>query len=97
MTGLRQGELIALRWGDVDWTAGVIRVRRSFSRREMTTPKSQRSIRAVPMADSLAAALDLHFKQPRSRPRAMPFTTMISRQRTSVQFPPNRTRESLTR
>jgi integrase len=25
MAGLRQGELIALRWRDVDWVAGVIR------------------------------------------------------------------------
>lgn len=29
MTGLRQGELIALRWRDVDWSAGRLRVRRS--------------------------------------------------------------------
>jgi integrase len=26
MTGLRQGELLALRWRDIDWTAGRIRV-----------------------------------------------------------------------
>ena len=25
LTGLRQGELLALRWRDVDWTAGVVR------------------------------------------------------------------------
>ena len=30
--GLRQGELLALRWRDVDWPAGVIRVRRNVSR-----------------------------------------------------------------
>ena len=32
MTGLRQGELAALRWRDVDWTARLVRVRRSYSR-----------------------------------------------------------------
>jgi integrase len=32
MTGLRQGELAALRWRDVDWSARLVRVRRSFSR-----------------------------------------------------------------
>ena len=35
MTGLRRGELLALRWSDVDWLAAGIRVRRnSFPRRE---------------------------------------------------------------
>ena len=55
MTGLRQGELAALRWRDVDWSAGLIRVRRSYSRGQYTTPKSRRSSRAVPMADRVAA------------------------------------------
>ena len=62
MTGLRQGELVALRWRDVDWRAGVIRVRRNYTRGEFGTPKSRRSSRAVPMADLLAAELDRHFQ-----------------------------------
>ena len=33
MTGLRQGELVALRWRDIDWTAGVVRVRRTLQPR----------------------------------------------------------------
>ena len=32
MTGLRQGELLALRWRDVDWSAKRIRVRRNYVR-----------------------------------------------------------------
>ncbi len=63
MTGLRQGELVALRWRDVDWTAGVVRVRWSLSRGELGTPKSKRSSRAVPMADRLAAELDRHYQR----------------------------------
>jgi integrase len=62
MTGLRQGELVALRWRDVDWGAGVIRVRRNYTRGEFGKPKSRRSSRAVPMADRLAAELDRHFQ-----------------------------------
>lgn len=62
MTGLRQGELFALRWRDVDWGAGVIRVRRSYTRGKFGTPKSRRSTRAVPMADRLAAELERHFQ-----------------------------------
>ena len=63
MAGLRQGELIALRWQDVDWIAGVIRVRRSFTRGQFGTPKSKRSSRAVPMADRLAGELERHFQR----------------------------------
>ncbi|MGB7159803.1 MAG: site-specific integrase, partial [Tepidisphaeraceae bacterium] len=57
MTGLRQGELIALRWRDVDWNAQRIRVRRNYSRGEFGTPKSRRSSRAVPMIDRLSNEL----------------------------------------
>lgn len=63
MTGLRQGELIALRWIDVDWQAGRIRVRRNFTRQRFGTPKSKRSSRSVPTADRVAAALERHFKR----------------------------------
>jgi integrase len=63
MTGLRQGELAALRWRDVDWSARLVRVRRSYSRGQWTTPKSRRASRAVPMADRVAAELELHFRR----------------------------------
>jgi integrase len=60
MTGLRQGELAALRWRDVDSDVRLIRVRHSHSRGQWTTPKTRRSIRAVPMADRVAAELERH-------------------------------------
>lgn len=60
MTGLRQGELIALRWRDVDWLAGVTRVRRTFTRGGWGKPKSKRSSRAVPMPDRVARELEEH-------------------------------------
>jgi integrase len=62
MSGLRQGELIGLRWRDVDWEAARLRVRRSYVRGEFTTPKSRRGSRSVPLADELAAELDRHFQ-----------------------------------
>lgn len=58
MTGLRQGELLGLRWGDVDWLAGKVRVRRAYSHGEYVTPKSRRGVRAVPLADRLATELE---------------------------------------
>ncbi len=58
MAGLRHGELIALRWRDVDWPAGRIRVRQTHVLGEFDTPKSRRATRSVPMADRLAGELD---------------------------------------
>ncbi len=49
-TGLRMGELLALRWEDVDLVKGQVRVCRSVSRGVVTTPKSGRS-REVALCD----------------------------------------------
>ena len=58
MSGLRQGELLALRWMDIDWTAQRIRVRRNYVRGQFGSPKSTRSSRSVPLADEVAAELE---------------------------------------
>lgn len=55
-TGLRRGELVALRWRDVDFTGSLIRVRRSYSYGGLTVPKSGKA-RAVPLAPEVAHAL----------------------------------------
>jgi integrase len=55
-TGLRRGELLALRWRDVDFAGSLIRVRASYADGHLTTPKSGK-VRAVPMAPSVASAL----------------------------------------
>ena len=39
-TGMRQGELLALRWGDVDLQNAVVRVRRSLTAGAISTPKN---------------------------------------------------------
>jgi integrase len=62
MTGLRMGELLALRWQDVDWIAARIRVSRSWVMGEYTTPKSRRSVRSVPLADEVGGELERLFK-----------------------------------
>jgi integrase len=55
-TGLRRGELIALRWRDVDFPGEHVRVTASYTTRALTSPKSGR-VRSVPLAPAAAAAL----------------------------------------
>jgi integrase len=51
-SGLRHGEIIALRWRDVDWTAMRIRVRQNG------TPKTRRSSRSVPLSAEAGGELE---------------------------------------
>jgi integrase len=62
MTGLRQGELLGLRWRDIDWVASRVRVRQNFVRGHWGTPKSRRGSRSVPLADRVAGELERHFQ-----------------------------------
>ena len=56
-TGLRQGELLALRWRHVDFADRIVHVQRNFVRGAEDTPKSHR-VRSVPLADQALVALD---------------------------------------
>lgn len=47
LTGVRQGELLALRWGDVDLENRVLRIRRSCRKGRLSEPKTESSIRSV--------------------------------------------------
>jgi integrase len=55
-TGLRRGELIALRWRDVDFERSAIRVAGSYANGQLTEPKSGRG-RVVPMVPEVAEVL----------------------------------------
>jgi integrase len=55
-TGLRQGELVALHWRDVDFPGSAIRVRASYTNGHLTSPKSGK-VRSVPMAPKVAETL----------------------------------------
>ena len=55
-TGLRRGELLALRWRDVDFTGSAVRVRASYAAGQLTTPKSGK-VRSVPMAPDVGETL----------------------------------------
>jgi integrase len=55
-TGLRRGELIALRWRDVDFAGSNVRVRASYAGGALTAPKSGK-VRSVPLAPEVAQVL----------------------------------------
>jgi integrase len=55
-TGMRQGELLALRWGDVDLEEAVIRVRSSYTGGVVGTPKN-RERRDVDLISDVVALL----------------------------------------
>ena len=81
MTGLRQGELLGLRWRDVDFDARKVRVVSLFVRGEFGDPKSSGSGRSVPMAERVAVALReaapprlAAVRRPRSRDSGAPGT-----------------------
>ena len=69
-TGLRWGEVSGLQWSDIDWRGGLIRVRRSNWKGRITTPKTEGSLRTVPMGEQLAGILQGH--QARLEARAHP-------------------------
>ena len=56
LSGLRRGELLALRWEDVDFEQSSIRVFEGYSANRAGKPKSRKS-RTLPMVDKVADAL----------------------------------------
>lgn len=58
-TGLRFGELLALRWQDVDLVAGRIMVRQNWVNGQFGTPKSGHA-REIPLGDEVLKALKSH-------------------------------------
>ncbi|GLI36183.1 tyrosine-type recombinase/integrase [Desulforhabdus amnigena] len=55
-TGMRLGELLGLKWGDVDWNGKFIRVSRSAKRGKITPTKTGKN-RRVDMSDQLMNVL----------------------------------------
>ena len=58
VTGMRESEVLALKWEDFDTKAQVIRVRRSLYRGKLNAPKNDRSERLIPYGDLIRDAVD---------------------------------------
>jgi len=57
LTGVRLGELLALKWRHVDFENRVLQIQQSLWGGEVQTPKTQASIRTICYGEALAAAL----------------------------------------
>ncbi len=66
-TGLRQGELLALKWEDLDLEAGTLRVRRTLTyaggKHSLAEPKTKKSRRTVRLTTGAVAALRDHLER----------------------------------
>lgn len=64
MTGMRRGELLGLKWSDVDWSAGCIWVRRNYTvvggKKVIHTPKTHRSSRPIDVGPDVLEVLRQH-------------------------------------
>src|ERR687897_1904056 len=61
--GLRPGEMLALRWSDVDLQAGTLRINRALSDGEFAATKTPRSRRKIELSNTARAALRTHRKR----------------------------------
>jgi integrase len=66
-TGARRGELVALRWGDVDLDTGKLTIERSYEQTNqglsLKAPKTKAGQRVVTMPLSITAELKKHWRQ----------------------------------
>lgn len=68
-TGLRLGELLAMKWGNLEWSSGRYFVRETLSRARyeyaggFTAPKTEGSAQSVDLSPACLAALEEHRKR----------------------------------
>lgn len=74
LTGLRIGELLALRWKCVDLTARTVQIAQTVYDGHFDTPKTQRSARVIPLSEEACRIL-LRLQQADSPPEELVFKT----------------------
>ncbi len=62
-TGMRSGELLGLKWEDVDFRAGVLRVNRTVFNGRVNAPKTSKSRRSIKLSRPALVALKNHARK----------------------------------
>jgi integrase len=57
MSGARQGELLGLKWSDVDWETNQISIQRNFNQGRWYKPKSKASTRKIDLGETMMTEL----------------------------------------
>ena len=75
-TGMRRGELVGLKWEDLDWQTGIITIRRQVYQQpgggfRFTEPKTARGRRSVRLGPGLLAALRIQYNRALPEARAI--------------------------
>ena len=84
-TGMRVGEILGLKWEDIDFASGYINVQRSLDyRKDLKTfvenpPKSKAGERSIPLTDEAISILTTVREESKNLPRVAPFTHLIFR------------------
>lgn len=75
LTGMRIGELLALRWRNVDLVAGLIRVEETVYDGHFDEPKSKYSVRLIPLGPLAVALLTERRRQGFDDPSSLVFSS----------------------
>jgi len=76
LTGIRRGELFALRWGALDFEKAVLDVRESVYKGHFSTPKTRSSHRKIPLSSrALKLLRDRRAEQPNATPEDLVFAS----------------------
>jgi integrase len=57
LTGMREGELLGLKWSDINWFSRQVEVNRTYNHGQFYKPKSKTSRRKIDMAPELVGEL----------------------------------------
>ncbi len=89
MTGARQGELLGLKWSDIDWDSRQVLIQRTYNKGRFFTPKTKGSRRKIDLAPTVirqlkkwrlavpANEIDLVFPNEHGKP--MNYSNMVQR------------------